>query len=70
MRNPTISRREPPVTPRAEGRSACARREAHHFCRQVDQDFLQCVPFDGSRIRSAAPARWPRSSQARRRSPA
>src|SRR3954451_1766073 len=22
--------------------------EAHHFCRQVNQDFLQCVLFDGN----------------------
>src|SRR3954467_13983012 len=22
--------------------------EAHHFCRQVNQDFLQCVIFDGN----------------------
>jgi hypothetical protein len=83
MRNPTISRRESPVKPHGEGRSAwratleagasllqdtaplkdfdiyvaglhCARHEpemqmeAHHFCRQVNQDFLQCVPFDGN----------------------
>jgi Protein of unknown function (DUF1264) len=83
MRNPTISRREPPLKPRGEGRSAwratleagaallqdtaplkdfdiyvaglhCAKHEpemqmeAHHFCRQVNQDFLQCVLFDGN----------------------
>lgn len=22
--------------------------EAHHYCRQVNQDFAQCVPFDGN----------------------
>jgi hypothetical protein len=83
MRNPTISRRESPVQPSGEGRSAwratleagaallqdtaplkdfdiyvaglhCAKHdaemqmEAHHFCRQVNQDFLQCVLFDGN----------------------
>jgi hypothetical protein len=83
MRNPTISRRESPVKPSGEGRSAwratleagaallqdtaplkdfdiyvaglhCAKHdaemqmEAHHFCRQVNQDFLQCVLFDGN----------------------
>jgi hypothetical protein len=83
MRNPTIPRREPPMTPAGEGRSAwratleagaavlqdmtplkdfdiyvvglhCAKHEpemqmeAHHFCRQVNQDFLQCVIFDGN----------------------
>jgi hypothetical protein len=83
MRNPTISRREPPVKPRGEGRSLwratleagaallqdtaplkdfdvyvaglhCAmhepdmQMEAHHFCRQVNQDFLQCILFDGN----------------------
>jgi hypothetical protein len=83
MRNPTISRRESPVAPSGEGRSAwrvtleagaallqdttplkdfdiyvaglhCAKHEpemqmeAHHFCRQVNQDFLQCVLFDGN----------------------
>src|SRR4051794_3347541 len=83
MRNPTITRREPPVTPSGEGRSLwrttleagaallqdttplkdfdiyvvglhCAKHEpdmqmeAHHFCRQVNQDFLQCVLFDGN----------------------
>ena len=83
MRNPTISRREPPVQPLGEGRSAwrvaleagaallqdttplkdfdvyvaglhCARHdagmqmEAHHFCRQVNQDLLQCILFDGN----------------------
>jgi len=81
--NPTISRRESPVTPQGEGRSLwrktleagaavlqdtpplkdfdiyvvglhCAKHEAdmqmeaHHFCRQVNQDFLQCVLFDGN----------------------
>src|SRR4051794_25575085 len=81
--NPAIPRREPPVTPAGEGRSAwrtaleagaallqdmtplkdfdiyvaglhCARHdggmqmEAHHFCRQVNQDLLQCVIFDGN----------------------
>jgi hypothetical protein len=85
MRNPTISRREPPVRPRGEGRSLwratleagaavlqdttplkdfdiyvaglhCAKHEpemqmeAHHFCRQVNQDFLQCVLFDGNTV--------------------
>ena len=83
MANPTISRRESPVTPQGEGRSLwrktleagaavlqdtpplkdfdiyvaglhCAKHEAdmqmeaHHFCRQVNQDFLQCVLFDGN----------------------
>jgi len=83
MRNPTIPRREPPVTPSGEGRSLwrttleagaallqdttplkdfdiyvvglhCAKHEpgmqmeAHHFCRQVNQDFLQCTIFDGN----------------------
>src|SRR4051794_37763451 len=83
MRNPTITRREPPVQPSGEGRSLwratleagaavlqdtaplkdfdiyvvglhCAKEdagmqmEAHHFCRQVNQDFLQCVLFDGN----------------------
>jgi hypothetical protein len=24
--------------------------EAHHFCRQVNQDFLQCVLFDGNTV--------------------
>src|SRR4051812_26399108 len=83
MRNPTISRRESPVAPSGEGRSAwrvtleagaallqdttplkdfdiyvaglhCAKHEpemqmeAHHFCRHVNQDFLQCVLFDGN----------------------
>jgi hypothetical protein len=83
MRNPTIRRRESPVKPSGEGRSAwratleagaallqdtaplkdfdiyvaglhCAKHEpemqmeAHHFCRQVNQDFLQCVLFDGN----------------------
>src|SRR3954468_17885963 len=83
MRNPTITRREPPVQPSGEGRSLwratleagaavlqdtaplkdfdiyvvglhCAKddagmqMEAHHFCRQVNQDFLQCVLFDGN----------------------
>src|SRR3954453_20239469 len=83
MRNPTIPRREPPVTPAGEGRSLwrttleagaallqdttplkdfdiyvaglhCAKHEpgmqmeAHHFCRHVNQDFLQCVLFDGN----------------------
>jgi hypothetical protein len=85
MRNPTISRREPPVKPRGAGRSAwratleagaallqdttplkdfdiyvaglhCAKHEpgmqmeAHHFCRQVNQDFFQCVLFDGNTV--------------------
>jgi hypothetical protein len=85
MRNPTISRREPPVQPLGAGRSAwrtaleagasllqdttplkdfdiyvaglhCARHdagmqmEAHHFCRQVNQDFLQCILFDGNTV--------------------
>lgn len=22
--------------------------EAHHFCRQVNQDFAQCILFDGN----------------------
>src|SRR3954447_10429272 len=83
MRNPTISRRESPVAPSGEGRSAwrvtleagaallqdttplkdfdiyvaglhCAydepemQMEAHHFCRQVNQDLFQCVLFDGN----------------------
>jgi Protein of unknown function (DUF1264) len=83
MRNPTIRRRESPVAPAGDGRSAwrrtleagaavlqdmtplgdfdvyvaglhCAKddthmqMEAHHFCRQVNQDFLQCVLFDGN----------------------
>jgi hypothetical protein len=83
VRNPTITRRESPVKPRGEGRSAwraaleagaallqdmtplkdfdiyvvglhCAKHEpqmqmeAHHFCRQVNQDLLQCVLFDGN----------------------
>jgi hypothetical protein len=83
MRNPTITRREPPVAPSGEGRSLwrtaleagaallqdttplkdfdiyvvglhCAKHEpdmqmeAHHFCRQVNQDLLQCTIFDGN----------------------
>jgi hypothetical protein len=83
MRNPTITRREPPMQPSGEGRSLwrtaleagaallqdttplkdfdiyvvglhCAKHEpemqmeAHHFCRQVNQDLLQCVIFDGN----------------------
>jgi len=83
IRNPTIPRRESPVRPAGEGRSAwraaleagasilqdrapladfdiyvaglhCARNdpgmqmEAHHYCRQVNQDLLQCVLFDGN----------------------
>jgi Protein of unknown function (DUF1264) len=83
MTNPTIKRRESPVTPAGDGRSLwrrtleagaavlqdmtplkdfdiyvaglhCARddahmqMEAHHFCRQVNQDLIQCVLFDGN----------------------
>src|SRR3954451_20018062 len=83
MANPTISRRDSPVSPSGEGRSLwratleagaallqdttplkdfdiyvaglhCARHdpqmqmEANHFCRQVNQDFLQCLIFDGN----------------------
>jgi hypothetical protein len=83
MRNPATPRREPPIAPAGEGRSAwratleagaavlqdaaplkdfdiyvaglhCGhgepdmQMEAHHFCRQVNQDFLQCVIFDGN----------------------
>ena len=24
--------------------------EAHHYCRQVNQDFAQCVLFDGNKV--------------------
>jgi hypothetical protein len=83
MINPTIRRRESPVTPAGDDRSAwrrtleagaavlqdmtplkdfdiyvaglhCARHEpsmqmeAHHYCRQVNQDLIQCVLFDGN----------------------
>lgn len=83
MANPRIPRRESPLGPAGEGRSAwrraleagaavlhdmtplkdfdiyvaglhCARddaamqMEAHHYCRQVNQDLIQCVLFDGN----------------------
>jgi Protein of unknown function (DUF1264) len=83
MVNPSVNRRESPLTPAGEGRSVwrrtleagaallqdmtplkdfdiyvaglhCAKHqpdmqmEAHHFCRQVNQDFIQCVLFDGN----------------------
>ena len=83
MPNPTINKRQSPVTAAGEGRSLwrttleagaallqdmtplkdfdiyvaglhCGKHEphmqmeAHHFCRQVNQDFLQCTIFDGN----------------------
>ena len=83
MRNPSITRRPPPLTPAGEGKTLwratleagakilqdtaplapfdvyvvgfhCARDEpgmqmgAHHYCRQVNEEFLQCVIFDGN----------------------
>jgi hypothetical protein len=83
--NPAIPRRESPLQPAGEGRSAwrraleagaavlqdmtplkdfdiyvaglhCAKHEpdmqmeAHHFCRQVNQDLLQCLIFDGNTV--------------------
>jgi Protein of unknown function (DUF1264) len=83
MTNPTINRRESPISPPGDGPSLwrrtleagaavlqdmtplkdfdiyvagmhCARHdaamqmEAHHYCRQVNQDFIQCVLFDGN----------------------
>ena len=83
MVNPTIPRRESPLSPSGEGRSLwratleagaallqdtaplkdfdvyvvglhCAKHEpamqmeAHHYCRQVNQDFFQCLIFDGN----------------------
>ena len=83
MLNPTIPRRESPISPVGGARSTwratleagaailqdatplkdfdiyvaglhCAKHEpgmqmeAHHFCRQVNQDFLQCTIFDGN----------------------
>ena len=83
MVNPTIARRESPVSPSGAGRSLwrktleagaallqsaaplkdfdvyvvglhCAKHEsemqmeAHHYCRQVNHDFFQCLIFDGN----------------------